>query len=150
MKIKNMSLSGKNPFHPLLVVAPSGLPNFWSADIYLTHWSFFVSNQNNVMDWVGPVLILIASVFTKLLVLSSILLSGDVIWWHELNEEENQLPSAYLISKVYDDKRDVGHARFLKVCTAGVLLVELLGPVLIRSLWHLKQQGDYIITEGGN
>lgn len=35
------------------------------------------------------------------------------------------------------------------MCTAGVLLVELLGPVLIRSLWHLKQQVDYIITEGG-
>lgn len=64
--------------------------------------------------------------------------------------ENQQLSSAHLISKVYDDEGDVGHARFLKVCAARVLFVELLGPVLIRSLWHLKQQVDYITTEGGN
>lgn len=64
--------------------------------------------------------------------------------------ENQQLSSAHLISKMYDDEGDVGHARFLKVHAARVLFVELLGPVLIRSLWHLKQQVDYKTTEGGN
>lgn len=48
--------------------------------------------------------------------------------------------SAHLISEVYDNEGDVGHARFLEVSAAGVLIVELLGPVLIRPLWHLKHK----------
>lgn len=47
---------------------------------------------------------------------------------------------AHLISEVYDNEGDVGHARFLEVSAAGVLIVELLGPVLIRPLWHLKHK----------
>lgn len=48
--------------------------------------------------------------------------------------------SSHLISKVYDDEGDVGHARLLKMDAAGVLSVQLLGPVLVRSLRHLEQQ----------
>lgn len=51
---------------------------------------------------------------------------------------EPHIPS-HLISKVNHDEGDVGHARLLKVRAARVLLVELLGPVLIRSPRHLKE-----------
>lgn len=51
---------------------------------------------------------------------------------------------AHLISKVHDDEGRVGHTGFLKVGAAGVLLVELLSPVLIRPLWHLKQDAGYV------
>ena len=58
------------------------------------------------------------------------------------------LPSAHLVSEVDDDEGGVGHTRFLEVSAAGVLLVELLGPVLICSLWHLEHEGDYVRTRG--
>lgn len=51
---------------------------------------------------------------------------------------EPRIPS-HLISKVNHNEGDVGHARLLKVRAARVLLVELLGPVLIRSPRHLKE-----------
>lgn len=46
----------------------------------------------------------------------------------------------YLVCKMYNDEGDVGHAGFLKVSTAGVLFVQLLSPVLVRSLWHLSSK----------
>lgn len=49
--------------------------------------------------------------------------------------------SAHLVSKVNDDEGDVGHARFLEVRAAAVLLVELLSPVQVgspRDLSHDK------------
>lgn len=46
----------------------------------------------------------------------------------------------YLISKVDHNEGAVGHPGLLEVLTAGVASVQLLGPVLVGSFWHLCEK----------
>lgn len=50
-----------------------------------------------------------------------------------------KVPS-HLVSKMNHNEGNIGHAWLLEVCTARVLFEKLLGPVLISSLWHLKER----------
>ena len=45
-----------------------------------------------------------------------------------------------MVSEVMNDKSGCRHSRFLKMHIFPVFAVQLLTPVLIRSIWHLTNQ----------